>query len=142
MAVIGDPVASGIVASIARPGGNITGQSFFNAELRAKRIEFLKELMPRLTQVAVILNIDNPATVSEFQAMEATAQSLNIKLLPFQLRGPSELVSAVERMEQAGSPALASAMTCWNSMATPGVSTALGNPTNTPSPISFASRSP
>jgi putative ABC transport system substrate-binding protein len=106
VAVIGDPVASGIVASIARPGGNITGQSFFNAELRAKRIEFLKELMPRLTQVAVILNADNPATGSEFQVMQATAQSLNIKLQPFQLRGPSELVSAVERMEQSGMEAV------------------------------------
>jgi putative tryptophan/tyrosine transport system substrate-binding protein len=101
MASIGDPVASGIVASVARPGGNITGQSFFNAELRAKRVELLKEVMPRLTQVAVILNADNPATGPEFQAMETTAQSLNIKLQPFRLRGPSELVSAFESMEQA-----------------------------------------
>jgi putative ABC transport system substrate-binding protein len=50
MALIGDPVASGVVASIARPGGNITGQSFFNAELRAKRIEMLKEVKPGLTR--------------------------------------------------------------------------------------------
>ena len=86
IALIGDPVASGIVASLARPGGNITGQSFFNAELRAKRIELLKEVMPRLTQVAVILNAGNPATRPEFQAMETTAQVLNIKLQPFRLR--------------------------------------------------------
>jgi putative ABC transport system substrate-binding protein len=101
MALIGDPVASGVVASIARPGGNITGQSFFNAELRAKRIELLKEVKPDLTQVAVILNADNPATKSEFQAMETTAQSLKIKLQPFRLRGPSEFVGAFESMEQA-----------------------------------------
>jgi putative tryptophan/tyrosine transport system substrate-binding protein len=101
IASIGDPVAVGIVTSVARPGGNITGQSFFNPELRAKRIELLKEIMPRLTQVAVILNADNPATGPEFQAMEATAQSLNIKLLPFRLREPSELVHAFETMEQA-----------------------------------------
>ena len=101
IALIGDPVASGIVASLARPGGNITGQSFFNAELRAKRIELLKDVMPRLTQVAVILNAGNPATRLEFQAMETTAQALNIKLQPFRLREPSELVSAFERMEQA-----------------------------------------
>ena len=101
MANIGDPVATGVVASIARPGGNITGQTFFNPELRAKRVELLKEVMPRLTQVGVILNADNPATVSEFQAMEATAQSLNIELRPFRLREPSEFVSAFERMEQA-----------------------------------------
>jgi ABC transporter substrate binding protein len=101
MASIGDPVASGIIASVARPGGNITGQSFFNAELRAKRIELLKEVMPRLATVAVILNADNPATGPEFQAMETTAQSLNIQLLPFRLRESSELVSAFERMEKA-----------------------------------------
>jgi putative ABC transport system substrate-binding protein len=101
MANIGDPVAAGVVASVARPGGNITGQSFFNAELRAKRIELLKEVMPRLAQVAVILNADNPATGPEFKAMETTAQSLNIKLQPFRLRGPDELVSAFESMEHA-----------------------------------------
>ena len=101
VALIGDPVAAGVVASVAQPGGNITGQSFFNPELRAKRLELLKEVMPRLTQVAVILNADNPSTGPEFQAMEATARSLNIKLQPFWLRGSSELVGAFESMEKA-----------------------------------------
>jgi putative ABC transport system substrate-binding protein len=101
MAAIGDPVATGVVASIARPGGNITGQTFFNPELRVKRVELLKEAMPRLTHVAVILNPDNPGQVGpEFQAMENAAQALNIKLQPFRLREPSELVSAFEKMEQ------------------------------------------
>src|SRR6516164_4335076 len=101
MAVIGDAVASGVAASITRPGGNITGQSFFNAELRAKRIELLKELMPRVTQVAVLLSEDNPASEPELQAMETAAQLLNIRLQPFRLREPSELVSAFESMERA-----------------------------------------
>jgi putative ABC transport system substrate-binding protein len=101
MAMIGDPVVAGIVASLARPGGNITGQSFFGAEIRAKRIELLKEAMPRLTQVAVILNADNPGAETEFQAMEATAKLLNITLQPFRLRERSELASVFERMEQA-----------------------------------------
>ena len=101
VALIGDPVGSGIVTSIARPGGNITGQSFFNAELRAKRIELLKEVMPHLARAAAILNADNPAAGPEFQAMEMTAQSLNVKLQSFQLRGPSEFVNAFEKMEQA-----------------------------------------
>ena len=57
--------------------------------------------MPRLTHVAVILNADNPAQVGpEFQAMEKAAQALNVKLQPFRLREPSELVSAFEKMEQ------------------------------------------
>jgi putative ABC transport system substrate-binding protein len=106
MALSGDPVAAGIVTSVARPGGNITGQTFFSPELRAKRVELLKEVMPRLTQVAVILHADNPASELEFQAMETTAQSLNIKLLPFRLREPSELVHAFESMEQARVEAL------------------------------------
>jgi putative ABC transport system substrate-binding protein len=101
VAVIGDPITARITASVARPGGNITGQSFFNAELRAKRLELLKELIPQLTQAAVILNADNPAAESEFRAMETSAQSLNIRLQPFRLRTPSELVAAFEKMEQA-----------------------------------------
>ena len=70
IALIGDPIGAGVVANVARPGGNITGQSFFVAELRAKRIELLKELMPRLTQVAVILHAANSAAETEFQIME------------------------------------------------------------------------
>jgi len=101
IALIGDPIASGIVTSIARPGGNITGQSFFNAELRAKRIEMLKEAMPHLVLAAAILNADNPAAGTEFQAMEAMAETLNVKLQPYQLRGASEFVNAFQKMEQA-----------------------------------------
>jgi putative ABC transport system substrate-binding protein len=101
MAIIGDPVASGVVASIARPGGNITGQSFFNPEFRAKRIELLKEVMPSITQVAVLINPDNPGTTGpDLQAMQKAAQSLNIRLQSFPLRGSSELVSTFERIEQ------------------------------------------
>jgi ABC-type uncharacterized transport system substrate-binding protein len=58
IASIGDPVAVGIVTNLARPGGNITGQTFFNPELRAKRIELLKEVKPPIARVAVILNAD------------------------------------------------------------------------------------
>ena len=101
VALVGDPVAAGIVTNLARPGGNITGQSFFNPELRSKRIELLKDVKPGLTQVGVILSADNPATKPEFQAMETTAQSLKVKLQPFRLRGPSEFVGAFEAMEQA-----------------------------------------
>jgi len=61
----------------------------------------LKEVKPSLARVGVLLNADNPATGPEFAAMETTAKSLNLKLLPFGLRTPSELVSAFESMEQA-----------------------------------------
>jgi ABC transporter substrate binding protein len=77
MAAIGDPVATGIVTSVSRPSGNITGLSFFNPELNAKRIELLKEVMPRITHVAVLINADNPAGIGpELQAMETAARLL------------------------------------------------------------------
>ncbi len=100
MALVGDPVATGIVASLARPGGNITGQSFFNAELRAKQVELLKEIMPRLDHVAVILNTQNPAAETEFRTIQATAKPLNVRLSAYRLRSPSELVAAFEDMEK------------------------------------------
>jgi putative ABC transport system substrate-binding protein len=106
VALSGDPVATGIVTNLARPGGNITGQSFFNPELRSKRIELLKDVKPSLIQVAVILSADNPATKPEFQAMETTAQALKVKLQPFHLRRPSEFVGAFEAMEQAHAEAI------------------------------------
>jgi len=75
VALLGDPVASGIVASVARPGGNITGQSFFSPELAAKRVELLKELTPRVARIAVLMNPGNPVVMgAELQAMESTAE--------------------------------------------------------------------
>ena len=62
IASIGDPVAMGLVASIARPGGNITGESFFSPQMQAKKIELLKETMPHLKRVAVLSNPDKSAT--------------------------------------------------------------------------------
>jgi putative ABC transport system substrate-binding protein len=100
IAITGDAVATGVVASLARPGESITGQSFFNPELRAKRIEMLKDLMPRLSEVAILINPDNPATVPDLQAIELAAQSLNVKLQRFRVGGPSDLVSAFEKMEE------------------------------------------
>jgi putative ABC transport system substrate-binding protein len=103
IANIGDPVAAGVVASMARPGGNITGQSFFNPELSAKRIELLKELMPQLTRVAALLNADNPSSLGPiFQAMEITARSLKLELNQFPVRRSDELESAFERMARGG----------------------------------------
>jgi putative ABC transport system substrate-binding protein len=101
MALVGDPVTGGIVESVAKPGGNITGQSFFNAELRMKRIELLKEIAPRIARVAVILNADNQAAESEFKAMETAAKSLNMELQPYRLRYPGDLPGALSEMAQA-----------------------------------------
>ena len=99
MASVGDPVASGLVASLARPGGNITGSTFFQPELIAKRIELFKEAMPRLTQVAYLVNLDNTAnTGPTLHAAEMAAKTLKVGLQPFPVRGPGDFDSAFAAM--------------------------------------------
>ena len=98
IAVIGDAVATGLVESLARPGGNITGSSFFGPELYAKRLELLKEAIPGVTRVAGFLNQDNPANRLAFKAMELTAQSLGVEVHRVEVRGPNEFDSAFSGM--------------------------------------------
>ena len=97
-ASMGDALAVGVVSSLARPGGNITGSTYFQPELMAKRIELLNDAMPRLTQVAVLTNPDNSMTGPILQAMEVTARSLNVALHRFEVREPSELEGAFAAM--------------------------------------------
>jgi putative ABC transport system substrate-binding protein len=88
---VADMLALGLVSSLARPGGNVTGLSFFNPELVAKRLELLKELLPPLAKAAVLLNPDNPAGRQlMLQALEPTARALNVGLQPFEARGPGD----------------------------------------------------
>ena len=98
----GDPVASGLVASLSRPGGNITGVAFFNPELSAKRLELLKEVFPQIRAVAVLLNPNNPISRQNFEAIDLAAKALNIELKQHGVRGPSEFESAF--MAMANSP--------------------------------------
>lgn len=80
MGAIGDPVSVGIVTSLARPGGNITGLSSLAVELEAKRLELLKSLAPQITRVVVLWNPDNPALKVSSQTAIAAAQKLDVKL--------------------------------------------------------------
>src|SRR5262249_59833336 len=82
------------------PGGNITGQSMFGPEIRAKRVELLKEVMPGLKEVAVLHNPDNSSNEAVLKAMEMAARSLNVRLQPVGLRPNDDLVGAFEQMEQ------------------------------------------
>jgi ABC-type uncharacterized transport system substrate-binding protein len=97
MAIVGNPVDTGIVSSLARPGGNITGSSFFYAELSAKRLEIMKELMPRLARAGVLLNPDNAAMPSIVRAMMQTAKVINVTLQSIDVRHLDELEPAFER---------------------------------------------
>ena len=83
MVTSGDPVGFGFVASLARPGGNVTGYSTFSPELSAKRLELLKEILPRTQRVAVLFNPDNSINERNLPAMEQTAKLLKIVLQRF-----------------------------------------------------------
>lgn len=91
MAIVGNPVETGIVASLARPGGNITGSSFFWAELNAKRLELMKTMNPALARAAVLINPDNPAMAPIVRVMEERGRVLNVALETVKVRLISEL---------------------------------------------------
>jgi putative ABC transport system substrate-binding protein len=107
MTNISDAVGSGIVPSLARPGGNITGDTFFVPELAAKRLELLKDAFPRLRLVAVLTNPDNAATGLALKAMEIAAKQLNVALLPLNVRDPADLDGAFAAMAKENVDALA-----------------------------------
>jgi len=98
MAVTADAVGTGLIASLAHPGGNVTGTTVLNPELMAKRLELLKELVPTMRQAAVLLNPDNAANGPVRQAMEMTARAMNVGLHAFELRGSGEIESVFATM--------------------------------------------
>ena len=92
---VGDPVALGLVASLARPGGNVTGMASLSPEVTAKRLELLKDAFPRTRRVAVLLNPDNPLLIGpSLRAMEATAAPRKLELHQFEVRVPGDLDNA------------------------------------------------
>jgi putative ABC transport system substrate-binding protein len=102
MAVSGDALATGLVTSIARPGGNLTGSTFFFPELNAKRVELLKEALPRARRIAALGNADNPSIRPALKAMESIAVSLNVDFEAVQVRRSEELATAFSPMVKRG----------------------------------------
>jgi putative ABC transport system substrate-binding protein len=94
MATFGDAVATGIITSLAHPGGNITGSTFFSPELTAKRLELLKEVAPSLTGVGVLLIRDNEMNGPTLEVLEGTAKALGVRIQSFEARGPADFESA------------------------------------------------
>ena len=90
MTLSGDAVATGLVASIARPGGNITGSNFFFPELNAKRLELLTEALPAARRMAALVNPDNPAHSLALKAMESVAKVQKVELQVAEVRGPQD----------------------------------------------------
>lgn len=98
MVYVADPVGTGLVAGLARPGGNITGVSDMATELSAKRLELLKEASPTLSRVAILWNAADPGMVLRFREIEAAARVLGVTLQPLEVRGPNDFESAFTAM--------------------------------------------
>lgn len=95
---VGDPVGSGFVTNLARPGGNVTGVSNMTAILAPKRMALLKETIPAMRRLAVIFNPDDPITVPQVRDVEATAPKLNIEARLIPVRNPKELPDAFKKI--------------------------------------------
>jgi putative ABC transport system substrate-binding protein len=96
MAATGDPVGQGIVASLARPGGNVTGLSAVVTELYAKRVQLLRELVPRAARIAALFNMSNPALPSQWREVEIAARALAIQPQLLDVRKPEDLGPAFD----------------------------------------------
>ena len=94
IAFSGNPERQGVVASLAQPGGNLTGFSYMSSDLAAKRLALLCEAFAKCTRIAVLYNPLEPATASELEETEASARKLGVTLQPIIVRGPAELEEA------------------------------------------------
>ena len=92
----GDPVGGGLVASLARPGGNVTGLSNLGTDLAAKRLEILREVLPELRRLAVMVNTDYSGGVTERAEINAAAHTLGLEIVPLPIRRLEDIASAFE----------------------------------------------
>ncbi len=106
MAQDSDPVENGFVASLARPGGNITGLSVLSPELSGKQLELLKEIVSKLSRVAVIGNSNEPANPKTLKEIELVAGSFGVQLQPLDVRGSKDIETAFRAATKAHADAL------------------------------------
>ena len=95
----GDPVASGLVESLARPGGNVTGLSRQQTDTAVKRLELLREVVPRLRRLAILVNPNNPADVLERDQVEAAARALGLDYAAFEFRRVEDIAPTLEALK-------------------------------------------
>ena len=93
-AVAGDPVGSNLIASLARPGGNVTGLATLSADLGGKRLELLREVVPNLGRLAIMGNAGNPFIVLELREVQATAGTLGLQVATFEIRKTEDIAPA------------------------------------------------
>ena len=96
MTAAGDPLGSGLIASLARPGGNVTGMSLMAPDLGGTRLELLKEVLPRLARVAVLWNAANPYSALVFKETQAAGRTLGIEVQSLEVRAPDDFDGAFE----------------------------------------------
>jgi putative ABC transport system substrate-binding protein len=99
-AVVGDPVGAGLVESLANPGGNATGPSLMTVDLSGKRLGLLKEVVPNLSRVALLVDPTNPSTERITKAYQVAGQALGLSLWPVEIRTPAEVEPAFDRIAQ------------------------------------------
>jgi putative tryptophan/tyrosine transport system substrate-binding protein len=95
----GDPIGTGLVASLARPGGNVTGMSNQATDLAAKRIELLREIVPHLRRLAVLANAGYPAAALEKGEVAAAARTLDLEVVSFEIRESNDIAPAFEAVK-------------------------------------------
>jgi putative ABC transport system substrate-binding protein len=106
MAIVADPTAAGLVDNLAHPGGNATGFSIIAPELGTKRLELLKEIVPNLSSVALLLNVQNPQSKIEMEEMQTAAQAMGLRLHPSGISTEKGLEDAFGAMNKAAAQAL------------------------------------
>ena len=98
-AVAGDPVNTGLVASLAHPGGNVTGLSGQQTELAGKRLALLREIVPGLRRLAIMGSADNPATVLEMDGAQAAARKLGLEVTKSEIRRAEDIAPAFDALK-------------------------------------------
>ena len=98
-ASVGDPVGTGLVASLARPAGNLTGLSNLLHDTATKRLELLREVVPNLRRLAIIANVDNPATVLSMREVQVTAPTLGLDVATSEIRRAEDIAPAFEALK-------------------------------------------
>jgi putative ABC transport system substrate-binding protein len=97
---VGDPIGSGLVTSLARPGGNITGVANQTKDIAGKRVGLLREMLPNLRKLAVMTRMDNPSSVAELREVQAAAGTLDIQAFPLEIRRAEDIGSAFESLKE------------------------------------------
>jgi putative ABC transport system substrate-binding protein len=97
--VAGDPVGAGMVASLARPGGNVTGLSAQNPDLVGKRLELLREVVPDLRRLAIVADVGNPDSVLEMGELETAARAFGLDVITPEIRRAKDIVPAFEALK-------------------------------------------